>query len=118
MVISKSNHGEAVNTLISFLSDEQRNDHRVKDFLDKLQIVVGEHYCVGYKRYIEDGMYDFGSDPEQFATREQAEKYLEEQGASFYYDDEREVCVNSDDHTESFDDYVVDDEGWYLWKEN
>lgn len=117
MVINKYQHAEAVNTLVSFLSDEQKNDPRVKSFLDELQLSVGEHYCVAYKRYIEDGMYDFASDPEQFATREQAEKYLEEQGASSYYDDEREVCVDCDEHTESFDDYVVDDEGWYLWKE-
>lgn len=113
MVINKYEHGEAIEKIIKALPESVKADEDVSKFLDGLKLAVGKHYCVAYMRYIEDGMYDFDGDPEQFATREEAEKYLEEECDGYYYDDEKEVWV--EDGEEYPDKYEAEDEGMRLW---
>lgn len=113
MVINKYEHGEAIEKIIKALPESVKADEAVSKFLNGLKLAIGKHYCVANMRYIEDGMYDFDSDPEQFATREEAEKYLEENCDGCYYDDEKKVWV--EDGVEYPDDYVAEDEGMRLW---
>ena len=115
MVINKYEHGKAIEKIIKALPESVKADEDVSKFLAGLKLAIGKHYCVAHMRYIEDGMYDFDSDPEQFATREEAEKYLEENCDSCYYDDEKEIWV--EDGVEYPDGYVEEDEGMRLWVE-
>lgn len=116
MVINKYQHKTAVEKIIKALPESVKADEDVSKFLDELNLAVGKHYCVAHMHYVEDGMYDFDYDPEQFATREEAEKYLKEECDGYYYDDEKEVWV--EDGVEYPDKYVEEDEGMRLWVEN
>jgi hypothetical protein len=113
MVINKYEHGEAIEKIIKALPESVKADEKVSAFIKGLKLAIGKHYCVAHMHYVEDGMYDFDYDPEQFATREEAEKYLEEECDSCYYDDEKKVYV--EDGVEYPDDYVAEDEGMRLW---
>lgn len=115
MVINKYEHGEAIEKIIKALPESVKSDETVSAFLKDLKLAIGKHYCVAYMRYIEDGMYDFDCDPEQFATREEAVKHLEEDCDGCYYDDEKKVWV--EDGVEYPENYEEEDVGMRLWLE-
>lgn len=112
MVINKFEHAEAINTLVSFLSDEQKNDPRVKSFLDKLQLTAGPHYEVVSMHYVEDGIYNTDQDPIEFATRDDVMEYFKENDITEYYDDEKQVYVENGE--EFPENYEAEAEGWRL----
>lgn len=115
MVISKYQHESAVKKIVKALPESMKKEEDVAKFIKELELAVGKHYCVGYMRYIEDGMYDFSSEPEQFATREEVDAYLKENEIDCYYDDDKEAWVDED--SEDSDKYCSEDEGWRVWSE-
>ena len=79
MIISQYEHKNAVNKIIEALPEACKKDPEVSKFLNELSLSVNPHYCVGYMRYIEDGIYDFAQEPMEFKTKEEALKYIEEE---------------------------------------